>query len=386
MTSKELKINKKINAIIRWLPKSKKGIKTTVKDVFSVANTPTTLGVSNNFAIQEEDGEIIKILKENGYQIIGKTNLPELAIGSYTFNKLFGQTRNPLNLKKKVGGSSGGEAAAVSAGLSKIGIGTDFGGSVRIPASYCGLYGFVPSELDIGGITYFSKGLPPTVEGGTIKQRIGFLSKDIALIKNTFRLLNSNQIRKSSKIVVGYYFDNEKYELCDTSKRAMKESIAKLSKHYEVKKFHFNHWMKYTLMYDKVLRVKDWYYQLKENPDFVSKKNYGKDKKMARKYRKVFLKEMEKQGINIILTPTVGFPAPNITDEINYRYVSYYLSVFNLIGFSCGSVSVAKVKENETFTNNEILEGTISTGLGMPVGVQVAGVNNEDVLEIMNKL
>lgn len=90
----------------------------------------------------KEDAYIVERLKSAGAILLGVTNVPELCLWSETRNLVFGQTNNPYNLSRTVGGSSGGEAAIVSACGSPLGIGTDIGGSARMPGFYCGVYGF----------------------------------------------------------------------------------------------------------------------------------------------------------------------------------------------------------------------------------------------------
>ena len=123
------------------------GVPFTAKDCFDTAGIRTTRG-SRLFEnrIPSRDATAVARLKQAGGILLGKTNLPEFALWSETSNEVFGQTVNPWNAKRTAGGSSGGEAAAVAAGLSPLGIGTDLGGSNRLPSHYCGIVGFKPTQ------------------------------------------------------------------------------------------------------------------------------------------------------------------------------------------------------------------------------------------------
>jgi len=96
--------------------------------------------------VAREDARVIKRLRAAGADIVASLNMEEGALGAQTDNPWFGKTQNPLKLGHTPGGSSGGSAAAVAAGYVHVALGTDTMGSVRIPSSYCGLYGFKPSH------------------------------------------------------------------------------------------------------------------------------------------------------------------------------------------------------------------------------------------------
>ncbi len=122
------------------------GIPLAVKDLFFTAGLPTTAGtrVLKDFVAQE-DATVIHRLKEAGAILLGKLNLHELAYGITNDNPHFGAVRNPWNLDRISGGSSGGSAAAVAASLCLGSLGTDSGGSIRIPAACCGVVGLKPT-------------------------------------------------------------------------------------------------------------------------------------------------------------------------------------------------------------------------------------------------
>ena len=122
------------------------GVPMAVKDVEDVTGEVTSWGTSANFTPASQDSEIVRRLRAAGAVVVGKTNTPELAIIGDTEGPAFGITRNPWNTDHSPGGSSGGSAAAVAAGLCAAATASDGAGSIRIPASNCGLVGLKPTR------------------------------------------------------------------------------------------------------------------------------------------------------------------------------------------------------------------------------------------------
>ncbi len=122
------------------------GLTVGIKDVTPVAGLRTTFGspIYSDY-VPKEDALVVRRLREAGAVIIGKTNCPEFAAGANTFNDVFGRTRNPWDTAKSAGGSTGGGAAALATGMIALAEGTDLGGSLRIPAAFCGVVGLRPS-------------------------------------------------------------------------------------------------------------------------------------------------------------------------------------------------------------------------------------------------
>lgn len=135
------------------------GIPLAIKDNLDTQGLRTTGGskVLANW-VPKEDASVVKRLRASGCIILGKTNLHEFAFGITTNNPHYGPTRNPYDRTRIPGGSSGGSGAAVAAGLSAAAIGTDTGGSVRIPAGLCGIVGLKPTlgRVGRGGMMYLS--------------------------------------------------------------------------------------------------------------------------------------------------------------------------------------------------------------------------------------
>ena len=153
------------------------GLPVGIKDVTPVAGLRTTYG-SPPYAdhVPEADALVTERLRAAGAVILGKTNTPEFAAGGNTFNDLFGPTRNPWNPALTAGGSTGGGAAALATGMIALAEGTDLGGSLRMPASFCGVVGMRPSA-----------GLVPTVPSDylwdtlSVSGGMGRTAEDVAL-------------------------------------------------------------------------------------------------------------------------------------------------------------------------------------------------------------
>lgn len=123
------------------------GVPFTVKDNVETAGTITAAGVSERAAVvPQRDATVVARMRAAGAILLGKTNCPAWGSGVETDNELYGRTSNPLDPSRTPGGSSGGEAAVIAAGGSPWGIGTDSGGSVRIPAHFCGICALKPTQ------------------------------------------------------------------------------------------------------------------------------------------------------------------------------------------------------------------------------------------------
>lgn len=131
------------------------------------------------------DATVVKLLKQNGYKMLGKSNLDEFGMGGSTTHSYYGPTINPRfeECEHIVGGSSGGSAAAVASGLADFALGTDTGGSVRLPASYCNVIGLKPTygRISRWGVTSYAQTL----------DTVGIFSKDFELLRKVFNLLDA---------------------------------------------------------------------------------------------------------------------------------------------------------------------------------------------------
>jgi len=159
-------VNPKVNAIVRVLADAARadaaladqavalgkplgplhGVPFTVKENIDMAGLPTTWGApALASAVVPLDAPVVQRMRAAGAIPIGRTNLPDMGLRFSTDSSLYGATRNPWKLQRTAGGSSGGEAVALATGMSPIGLGSDLGGSLRVPANFCGIASIRPS-------------------------------------------------------------------------------------------------------------------------------------------------------------------------------------------------------------------------------------------------
>ncbi|MGK4006607.1 amidase family protein [Sorangium sp. So ce1036] len=158
------------------------GLPITVKESLDMAGMASTLGVAARSGHRAEgDAGVTALLRRAGAVILGRTNVSQMLLFNEARNPLFGQTANPWDLDRSPGGSSGGEAAAIAAGMSPLGIGTDIGGSIRVPAHCCGIAGLKPT-LD----RWTNKGSNTALLGQeAIRSQVGPMARsarDLALV------------------------------------------------------------------------------------------------------------------------------------------------------------------------------------------------------------
>ena len=165
------------------------GVPFTVKDNLSVAGLPMVIGVpSRRDVVASTDATVVTRLRAAGAVLLGKTNCPPWAGGIETSNEVFGRTDNPYDRARTVGGSSGGEAAAIASGCSAFGLGTDSGASVRLPAHFCGLAALKPTAGrvpvtgvidDLGQLGALSD---PRTQVGPLARSVGDLALVLSII------------------------------------------------------------------------------------------------------------------------------------------------------------------------------------------------------------
>ncbi len=168
------------------------GVPFAVKDLYDVAGLPTTAGAKMRIAAPpaKRDAVAVSRLKAAGAVLIGTLNMDEYAYGFASVNPHFGTTRNPHDKNRLAGGSSGGSAAAVAAGFVPLTLGSDTNGSVRVPASLCGLWGIRPADgaISVEGTFPFAK----------ILDTVGPFTRSAAELELVYALLSNSDLSNSA--------------------------------------------------------------------------------------------------------------------------------------------------------------------------------------------
>jgi Asp-tRNA(Asn)/Glu-tRNA(Gln) amidotransferase A subunit family amidase len=160
------------------------GVPFTVKDTFDTAGVRTTRG-SRLFAehMPQRDATVVARARAAGGIFLGKTNTPEFALWWETANLVFGRTSNPHDPERSSGGSSGGEAVAVATGMSSVGIGSDLGGSIRLPSHYCGVVGFKPTHGRVPLTGHFPETLFRFTHAGPVARSVRDAAVALAVLE-----------------------------------------------------------------------------------------------------------------------------------------------------------------------------------------------------------
>ena len=192
------RLNPKVNAFITLLAEQAleaartstggplHGVALTVKDSFDYAGQPTYCGSRFFGKTATEDSWAVKRFRASGASILGKTNTPEFLANYESDNHIIGRSNNPWNLERTSGGSSGGESAAISARMSGGGIGSDGGGSVRIPAHFCGIVGLKPTPGRVSAAGH----VPPINHPGGLLGVAGPMARTVRDVKLLFEVLS----------------------------------------------------------------------------------------------------------------------------------------------------------------------------------------------------
>lgn len=382
------------------------GIPISIKDIFAARGQRTTAG-SKVLAdyVPDYDATVIEKLEQAGAIIIGRTNLHEFALGTTTVNPHYGATRNPHDPERIAGGSSGGSAVSVATGMASASLGTDTGGSIRIPAALCGVVGLKPTfgrvskfgviplawSLDhVGPITRTVRDAAIMLEAIAGYDRRDTSSKDVPVPRYSERLGREVRGMRIGR-PVDYFFDI----LTDEARRSFEQATAALTELgcelVEVR-LSSSHLIEPAYLQTSLAEAAAYHQaNLRRRPA-----DYGDDVRArlelgasispsayieGHRARRALLREFEAalELADALVTPTVPLPATRIGEEKveihgrSYNLRSLHLRLtcpFNLTGLPAISIPCG------------------STRQGLPLGIQIAGrrFDEERVLALAHAL
>ncbi|AWR98198.1 amidase [Acidianus sulfidivorans JP7] len=370
---------------IRYREKGElEGLRFGIKDIILTKGVRTTAGskILKDY-IPSENAWIVDRILSKGGTIVGKTNTHEFAIGATNTSSIGGPAKNPVDKERISGGSSGGSAVAVALNMVDVGVGTDTGGSIRIPASLCGVIGFKPTTglFPMDGIIPFSWTL----------DSLGFITRDFDTLKKVLYSIIPTENKKvlltaaKTKPKLGLFLFGD-----DPASKSLKSVIDKLSSYFDLVQINLNFMLAFGSNVRSTIAVaegtsyhRDWiestpgmYFPDVKDILLSGLKIRAVDYLDALRARRVIFEEYVKafKDIDVIISPTTKIPAPKISDVIGKEkdFRNLLISnteLFNLVNAPSISIPASKIDN-------------------LPVGLMVSGLPFEDgkVIDVSEKI
>jgi fatty acid amide hydrolase len=398
------------------------GVPMTIKEQFKVAGTQTTLGVSSQVGkLYDKEGPLLTKLRRAGAIILGKTNVIQTLAGWESDNRVYGRTNNPWDLDRTPGGSSGGESAIIAAGGSPLGLAGDLGGSIRIPAHFCGVHGLKPTS---GRLTNddFPAGLLADGQQTVIPQP-GPIARSVADIELAMSVLAAHSAEATfdlvppvpwrdprkvdvTKLRIGVYTGNGFFPASPAIRRAVNEAAASLDSYgISIGEFTPPDPAKAVRLflgvmsagggqvYKRLLGEEKPIQQVAGNLRGMSTPNFMLpilEKLMAGRgqthlahmmsalgalsaeaywdlvaqlnhYRMDFIREMDRGGFDALLCPPFATPAVTHGSTEHLFPAGSYANMYNVLGNPAGVVSITRVQpgeESDRVVSNDLADIT----------------------------
>ncbi len=375
------------------------GVPVIVKESLWVRGTPCCAGIDRLAGVRSRrDGEIARSLRAAGAVVVGKGNVSQALWYAESENPVYGRTESPCAPGRSPGGSSGGDAALVAAGVVPVAVGTDIGGSVRIPAAWCGVFGMVPTpgRVDLSG----SRDRQLFAGQTLIRNRPGVLARDVSDLRAVLAVIAGEAPvrppRRSRPLRVGVVLGNGLLEPAPAVRRAVLEAAAGLGGHdVALEELELREAGEALELFDAVFRV-DGGRRLRrmlagsrvhphialaladaEGGSLRPAEVQALAARIAR-LRTRFGALLARRRLDAVLGPVHALPAvPHGTSQEVVRGQSY-ASIWSLLGMPAGVAPVTAVRPDEE--SDRTGAGAVEAAArraehgsaGLPVGVQVA--------------
>jgi fatty acid amide hydrolase len=407
------------------------GVPVTIKECLDVKDTPSTFGLdAQKSNIARQDLEAVARLRQEGAIILGKTNVAQLLMYYESDNPLYGRTNNPWNLERTPGGSSGGEAAIIAAGGSPMGLGTDIGGSLRIPATFCGITSLKPTTGRVNDPGRYS--VP--VGQRAILSQVGPLARTVEDVALLIEILNESNVEPSlplgdyckvdvSRLRIGYYTHDGLFDPAPAVQRAVLEAAnilrqcgAQVSEWTPPDLAEGAHLFFGILSADGGAGFRRKWAGGKRDPrpntlatlaglpapmrvlagglmkatgqptlgNFMQHfghtrtDQYWQLVEAQMDYQKRFAQVLDRDGIDVILCPACPLPAFTHGASNELGTAGSYAILYNLLGYPAGVVPFTRVGQTEQVGRSDSRDSVQKTAFkveqnssGLPVGVQV---------------
>jgi fatty acid amide hydrolase len=407
------------------------GVPITIKESLDVAGTPSTFGLpsrANIFA--ERDDAYVAQMRAAGAIILGKTNLAQCLLYFESDNPVYGQTNNPWNLERSAGGSSGGEGAILAAGGSALGLGTDLGGSTRVPATFCGITSLKPTN----GRTPDPGRYSVPIGQRAVVSQVGVLARHVADTALGLEIINRANVEPPlplsdyrkvdvANLRVAYYTDDGTLAVAPAVARAVREAADVLKQGgasmlawtppdvaeavhlaYALMSGDGGRGLKQALGRDPVDPRLKTLITLASLPgpvrsfaaavlkaigqptlgNFLGHFGYTHvaqhwDLVAAQMdYQRRFIEALDRDGIDVILCPACALPAFRHGAGNDLGTAGGYTLLYNLLGYPAGVVPLTRVGQEEEVgrkpSGDRVEQAALKVereSVGLPVGVQV---------------
>jgi fatty acid amide hydrolase len=408
------------------------GVPITLKDTIDLEGAPSTFGIDDHSAPEAQDAAVVQRLREAGAIVVAKTNVSQLLLFVECSNPRFGRTNHPLSQERSSGGSSGGEGALIAARASALGFGTDIGGSVRVPAAFCGAVGFKPTAgrcVDPGRFSV------PLGQQAIVSQ-IGVLARNVddAVLGLRVAVAKGDDQRGPLEALDGVEIrglrvavreDDGFLAPCPAARRALREAVAALTaRGAQLVPLQLPTPQQMSPLFtcimsaDMMLNARRWLARSRVDPQLRqlmavmriprwllalsmpltqrrmaqqllrglgdgSAADYFDAVEALEQLRRESLAAMS--GTDIVLSPAVPLPAVRHGATMELGTLGHYTSYWNALGWPAGVVPVTRVQPDEESdrpaSRDRMLRAARETergSAGLPIAVQIASTPHRD--------